>query len=97
MAKMMTKSGVVAYLAGKAKLTKRQVAGVIEDLHALAARETKKTGFVVPGFGKLVLVNRKARMGRNPQTGEAIKIPAKRVVRFRVAKAIKDAVLGRRK
>ena len=97
MAKMMTKSGVVAYLAGKTKLTKKQVAGVIEGLHVLAARETKKTGFVVPGLGKLVLGHRKARMGRNPQTGEPIQIPAKRVVRFRVAKAMKDAILGGRK
>ncbi len=58
-------------------------------------KEAKNT-FVIPGIGKLVLANRKARMGRNPQTGEAIKIPAKRVVKFRVAKAAKDAILGKR-
>jgi DNA-binding protein HU-beta len=61
----------------------------------LAYREAKNS-FTIPGIGKLVLVNRKARMGRNPQTGEPIRIPAKRVVRFRVAKAAKDAILGGR-
>ena len=58
------------------------------------AYKNAKNGFTVPGIGKLVLVNRKARMGRNPATGEAIKIKAKRVVKFRVAKACKDAILG---
>ena len=58
------------------------------------AYKNAKNGFTVPGLGKLVLVNRKARMGRNPATGAAIKIPAKRVVKFRVAKACKDAILG---
>ncbi len=97
MAKMMTKSATISHLADKATLTKKQVAHLIDELHALAVKEAKKTGFVIPGFGKLVLSNRKARMGRNPQTGEPIKIPAKRVVRFRVAKAMKDAVLGGKK
>jgi DNA-binding protein HU-beta len=95
--KLMTKAAVIAHLADKAELTKRQVAGLMEHLHVLAAKEARKDGFVVPGFGKLVLRNRKARMGRNPQTGEAIKIPAKRVVRFRVTKALKDAILGGKK
>ena len=95
--KMMTKAAVIAYLAGQAQLTKKQVTGLLDHLHVLAAKEAKKHGFVVPGLGKLVWRNRKARMGRNPQTGEAIKIPAKRVVRFRVAKAMKDAILGGRK
>ena len=62
---------------------------------ALAYKEAKNS-FTMPGIGKLVLVNRKARMGRNPQTGEAIKIPAKRVVKFRVAKACKEGVLGKK-
>lgn len=97
MAKMMTKSQVIAHLADKVGLTKKQVAGLMDELHGLAVKEAKKSGFVLPGFGKLVLSNRKARMGRNPQTGEPIKIPAKRVVRFRVAKAIKDAILGGKK
>jgi DNA-binding protein HU-beta len=68
----------------------------LDDFAALAYREAKNV-FVVPGIGKLVLANRKARMGRNPQTGEAIKIPAKRVVKFRVSKAAKDAILGNKK
>ena len=63
----------------------------------LASREAKKSGaFVLPGFGKLVLANRKARIGRNPQTGEPIKIPAKRVCKFRLAKSLKDTVLGKK-
>jgi DNA-binding protein HU-beta len=97
MAKMMTKSAIISTLADKSGLTKKQVVGLVEELHVLAVKEAKKNGFVVPGFGKLVLSNRKARMGRNPQTGEPIKIPAKRVVRFRVAKVMKDAVLGGKK
>jgi DNA-binding protein HU-beta len=97
MAKMMTKSAIISHLADKSSLTKKQVVGLVEELQALAVKEAKKNGFVVPGFGKLVLSNRKARMGRNPQTGEPIKIPAKRVVRFRVAKAMKDSVLGGKK
>ncbi len=97
MAKMMTKSAIISHLADKSTLTKKQVVGLIDELHALAVKEAKKIGFVVPGFGRLVLANRKARMGRNPQTGEPIKIAAKRVVRFRVAKAMKDAVLGGKK
>ncbi len=95
--KLMTKAAVIAHLADKAELTKRQVTELMEHFHVLAAKEAKKNGFVVPGFGKLVLRNRKARMGRNPQTGAAIKIPAKRVVRFRVTKALKDAILGGKK
>ncbi|HEV8675153.1 MAG TPA: HU family DNA-binding protein [Methylomirabilota bacterium] len=97
MAKMMTKSATISHLADKASLTKKQVSSLLEEFQSLAVKEAKKNGFVVPGFGKLVLSNRKARMGRNPQTGEPIKIPAKRVVRFRVAKAMKDAILGAKK
>lgn len=95
MAKTMTKSQIADHLAGKAGVTKKTAAQVLDDLAMLAHKEAKNT-FVVPGIGKLVLANRKARMGRNPQTGEAIKIPAKRVVKFRVAKAAKDAILGKR-
>jgi DNA-binding protein HU-beta len=69
---------------------------VLESIVNLAYKEAKN-GFTLPGLGKLVLVQRKARMGRNPQTGEAIKIPAKKVCKFRVAKACKDAVLGKKK
>lgn len=92
MAKAMTKSQIISKLAEKSGLTKKAVTGVVEDLLGLAYKEAKNS-FTIPGLGKLVLVNRKARMGRNPQTGAAIKIPAKKVVKFRVAKACKDAVL----
>lgn len=95
MAKSMTKAAVIAHLATKSALSKKQVTTVLDHLATLAAKEAKN-GFQVPGLGKLVLRNRAARMGRNPQTGEPIKIPAKRVVRFRVAKVLKDAVLGKK-
>ncbi len=94
MAKAMTKAKIAEHLADKLDTTKRHAATFLEELAKLAHREAKNT-FTLPGLGKLVLVNRKARMGRNPQTGEPIRIPAKKVVRFRVAKAAKDAVLGR--
>ena len=93
MAKAMTKSQVLASVAEKAEISKKQAAAAVEALVALAYKNAKN-GFTLPGLGKLVLVNRKARMGRNPATGEAIKIKAKRVVKFRVAKACKDAILG---
>ena len=93
MAKAMTKSQIVAGVAEAVGVTKKQGAAAIEALVCMAYKNAKN-GFTVPGLGKLVLVNRKARMGRNPATGEAIKIPAKRVVKFRVAKACKDAILG---
>ena len=92
MAKMMTKSAVVSALADKTNLTKKQVAEFMDELHTLAVKEAKKNGFIVPGFGKLVLANRKARMGRNPQTGEPIKIKASKKVAFRAAKELKEAV-----
>ena len=95
MAKAMTKSQIVAHVAGKGGIAKALAVKLLEEQASLAAKEAKN-GFTIPGIGKLVLVNRKARMGRNPQTGEAIKIPAKRVVRFRVAKAMKDAVLSKK-
>ncbi len=96
MARMMTKAATIDHLAKKSGLTKRQVSGVLDTLAGVAQKEAKN-GFVIPGFGKLVLANRKARMGRNPQTGEPLKIPAKRVVKFRIAKSLKDAVLGKKK
>jgi DNA-binding protein HU-beta len=95
MAKMMTKAATIGHLAQKSSLSKKQMSEIMDNLLTLATKEAKN-GFVLPGFGKLVLANRKARMGRNPQTGEPIKIPAKRVVKFRIAKALKDAVLGKR-
>ena len=95
--KPMTKSQIVSHFAEKFELTKRTASGIIEEVAALAVSETKKTGsFTLPGIGKLVLVRRKARMGRNPQTGKAIKIPARTVVKMRVAKAVKEAVVGKK-
>lgn len=96
MAKALTKSQVAAEVAEAAGITKKQAIQSIEALVSLAYKNAKNT-FTIPGLGKLVLVNRKARMGRNPATGETIKIAAKRVVKFRVAKAAKDAILGARK
>ena len=93
MAKALSKSQIVASLAETVGLTKKQVVQTLEALVALAYKNAKNS-FTLPGLGKLVLVNRKARMGRNPATGETIKIAAKRVVKFRVAKAAKDAILG---
>jgi DNA-binding protein HU-beta len=93
MAKALTKSQVTAALADSVGITKKQSAQFLDDLAALAYKNAKNS-FTIPGLGKLVLVNRKARMGRNPATGETIKIAAKRVVKFRVAKAAKDAILG---
>jgi DNA-binding protein HU-beta len=95
MAKTLTKSQVIGAVAEKCELAKKQINHVIEQLVGLAYKEAKNS-FTIPGLGKLVLVNRKARMGRNPQTGQPIKIPAKRVVKFRIAKAAKDAILGKR-
>jgi DNA-binding protein HU-beta len=91
----MTKSAVADHLAGKAGLTRREAVGFLDELASLASREAKNM-FTLPGIGKLVVVNRKARMGRNPATGEAVKIPAKKAVRLRVAKACKDAILGKK-
>ena len=95
MAKSMTKSQIADHLAGKAGITKKTAVQFLDDFAGLAYREAKNA-FVVPGIGKLVLANRKARMGRNPQTGEPIKIPAKRVVKVRVAKMAKDSILGKK-
>jgi len=95
MAKAMTKAQIVKTLADKTDLPKKKVTEVLEVLTQLAYKEAKN-GFTLPGLGKLVLQKRKARMGRNPQTGEPIKIPAKKVLKFRVAKAAKDAVLGKK-
>ena len=93
MAKAMSKSKIVAALAEKVEIPKKTSAAYLEALAALAYKEAKN-GFTIPGVGKLVIRSYKARMGRNPQTGEAIKIPAKRRLKFVVAKAAKDAALG---
>jgi DNA-binding protein HU-beta len=89
----MSKTALIRHLAEKNDMTRAQVVGFMDSLVSTAYKEAKNS-FTIPGLGKLVLVNRKARMGRNPATGEQIKIPAKRVVKFRVAKACKDSILG---
>jgi DNA-binding protein HU-beta len=96
MAKALSKSQIAASLAETVGLTKKQAVQTLEALVALAYKNARNS-FTIPGLGKIVLVNRKARMGRNPATGETIKIAAKRVVKFRVAKAAKDAILGAKK
>src|SRR5262245_46444257 len=93
MAKALSKSQIAAAVAEKAGITKKQAGEILEHIAQLAYKNAKNS-FTLPGLGKLVLVNRKARIGRNPATGEQIQIPAKRVVKFRVAKAAKDAILG---
>jgi DNA-binding protein HU-beta len=90
----MTQTQLVKELAAAGGVPNKVAKTIVEALGAIAVRETKKNGvFVVPGIGRLVRVERKARMGRNPATGEAIKIPAKKVVKFRVSKACKDAIV----
>lgn len=91
--KPRTKSQIAEHIATTFGLTKKTAMGIIDEFASLAYKEAKNT-FTLPGIGKLVVQKRKARMGRNPQTGEKIKIPAKTVVKFRVAKACKDAVLS---
>jgi DNA-binding protein HU-beta len=93
MAKALSKSQIATAIAEKAAISKKQASEILEHIAQLAYKNAKNT-FTLPGLGKLVLVNRKARQGRNPMTGETIQIPAKRVVKFRVAKAAKDAILG---
>jgi DNA-binding protein HU-beta len=96
--KKMTQAQLVKEIAEKVGVTNKQGKALIDTLTEIAVRETKKTGmFVIPGIGKLVRQERKARTGRNPATGEAIKIPAKKVVKFRIAKAVKDAIVPPKK
>ncbi len=96
--KPLTKAQIVSYFAKKFELSKKAASGFIEEVAALAVYETKKAGsFTLPGIGKLVLVKRKARMGRNPATGAAIKIPAKTVVKMRIAKAAQEAIVPGKK
>lgn len=96
MAKAKTKAEIISEMADKAEITKKQASAALEALVAMSYKGAKD-GFTVPGIGKLVLVSRKARMGRNPATGQMMKIPAKKVVKFRVSKLCKDAVLGGKK
>ena len=93
-ASRMTQTQLVRHLAERCQVNNRAARQFLDELGKTAMQETKKNGvFVLPGIGRLVTSNRKARMGRNPATGEAIKIPAKTVVKFRVAKAAKDAIV----
>ena len=91
----ISKSETLNRLSEKTGLTKKQVGQFLDELAALAYKEAR-SGFTIPGIGKLVIVDRKARMGRNPATGQPISIPAKRVLKFRIAKQAKDSVLAKR-
>ena len=94
----MGKSELFSHFADRFEVKRTQAREFFDELNVLAEKELKRSGeFVLPGMVKLVVQKRKARMGRNPATGEAIKIPAKRVVKFRVAKAAKDSILGAKK
>ena len=93
MEKALTKSQIAAEIAAKNNITEKAAAEILECIAQLAYENAKDT-FTLPGLGKLVLIDRKARIGRNPATGETIQIAAKRVVKFRVAKAAKDAILA---
>jgi DNA-binding protein HU-beta len=95
MAKALSKSQIAAAISEKNGITKKQAVEILDTVAQLAYKQAKNT-FTLPGLGKLVLVNRAARIGRNPATGAQIQIPAKRVVKFRVAKAAKDAILGKK-
>ncbi|HEV2326658.1 MAG TPA: HU family DNA-binding protein [Terracidiphilus sp.] len=93
MAAGLTKTALTRQLAEKLEITNKQSAAYLDLLAETAIKETKKNGvFVIPGIGRLVKAERKARMGRNPQTGQPIKIKAKTVVKFRVAKSAKDSI-----
>ncbi len=95
--KPLTKGQIVGQLAEKFELSKKQAAAILDGIVEMAISETKKVGaFTVPGMGKTVLSKRKARMGRNPATGEEIKIPAKTVVKMRIAKAFKESVIPKK-
>ncbi len=90
----MTQTQLIKEIATSAGIANKVAKQILETISDIAVRETKKNGvFVVPGIGRLVRVDRKARVGRNPATGASIKIPAKKVVKFRIAKAVKDAIV----
>ncbi|HWR53874.1 MAG TPA: HU family DNA-binding protein [Bryobacteraceae bacterium] len=96
--KRMTQTALVKELAGACEVNNKCAKQFVTSFAEIAVRETKKNGvFVIPGIGRLVRLERKARTGRNPATGEAIKIPAKKVVKFRVAKSVKDAIVPPKK
>ena len=95
--KRMSQSEVINHFAEKFDMKRAQVKEIFEELSTLATREVKQNGeFVLPGFGKMVLSQRKAREGRNPQTGETIQIPAKTALKFRLSKGMKDSVVPKK-
>jgi DNA-binding protein HU-beta len=90
----MTQTQIIRELSEEAQVPTKIIKQILAKFAEMAVRETKKKGvFVMPGIGRLVRQERKARTGRNPATGEAIKIPAKKVVKFRIAKSVKDAIV----
>jgi DNA-binding protein HU-beta len=94
----MTQAQIISALADSCGLNKTGVKDLLSAMESLAVKETKRSGkFVVPGFGRIVKSDRKARLGRNPATGETIKIPAKKVVKFRMAKSIADQIVPPKK
>ena len=96
--KPLTKAQVVSHFAEKFEMPRKAATAILDEIVGLAITETKKSGsFTLPGLGKLVLVKRSARMGRNPATGATIKIPAKTVVKMRIAKAAKEAIVPPKK
>lgn len=96
--KKMTQTQLVKEIAAAGEISAKAAKAILDKYAEIAVRETKKNGlFVIPGIGRLVRVERKARMGRNPATGVAIKIPAKKVVKFRLAKVVKDAIVPPKK
>jgi len=97
-AKRMTQTQLIREIATTCEVPNKVAKQFLDTYASIAVRETKKNGvFVLPGIGKLVRAERKARIGRNPATGETIKIPAKKVVKFRVAKAVRDAIVPPKK
>ena len=94
----MTQTAIIRELAETSEVSNKVAKTILEHFATMVVRETKKNGvFVIPGIGRLVRSERKARMGRNPASGEAIKIPAKKVVKFRIAKSVKDAIVPPKK
>jgi len=92
--KPMTKAQIISHFAGKFEMPRKAAASILDEITDLAIKETKKAGsFTLPGLGKLVLVKRNARLGRNPATGATIQIPAKTVVKMKIAKTAKDAIV----
>jgi DNA-binding protein HU-beta len=97
-AKKLSQSQLIKELAGSLEVNNKVARQFLDTFATIAVRETKKNAvFVIPGIGRLVRVERKARVGRNPATGESIKIPAKKVVKFRVAKSVRDAIVPPKK